>query len=206
MDGLMMDFPLTLAHIFDRAGRYFAQTEIVSRRPDRTIHRSSWGEFHRRAQKLANALLRLGVQPGERVATLGWSHSRHLEAYFAVPLMGGVLHTLNPRLSAQDLSYIVNHAQDAVLFVDDVLLPCLERFRGEVKPRQVIVFGNGSAPPAGMLDYEQLIEPEPPSFTPHLEEEQAAGLCYTSGTTNKPKNILYSHRALVLHSLAAALP
>src|SRR5947207_5928491 len=121
MNGLMMDFPLTIVHLFDRIGRYFAQTELVSRRPDKSIHRTTYGEFHRRTQKLANALRRLGVQPGDRVATLGWNHVRHLEAYFAIPLCGGVLHTLNPRLSAQDLSYIVNHAGDTVLLVDDVL-------------------------------------------------------------------------------------
>lgn len=204
MNGLMMDFPLTLAHIFDRVGRYHTRTEVISRRPDKSIHRSTWGDFHRRAQKLANALRRLGVQPGERVATLAWNHSRHLEAYFGIPLMGGVLHTLNPRLSPQDLTYIMNHAQDAVLFVDDVLLPVFDRFRGEVKPRHIVVFGNA---PEGMIDYEQLIEPELASFSPpRIEEEQAAGICYTSGTTGRPKGVLYSHRALTLHSLASALP
>src|SRR5205085_2543391 len=162
MNGLMMDFPLTLNLIFDRAGRYFADTEIVSRRPDKSIQRTTWGQFHKRAQKLANALVRLGVQPGERVATLAWNHSRHLETYFGIPMMGGILHTLNPRLSAQDLAYIFNDAQDAVLFVDDVLLPVYERFKNEVKPRQVVVFGSAAE---GMVDYEKLIESELASFT-----------------------------------------
>jgi fatty-acyl-CoA synthase len=207
MESLMMDFPLTLSHLFDRAGRYFAKTELVSRRPDKSIHRSTWGEFHKRAQKLANALQRLGVRPGDRVATLGWNHARHLEAYFGIPLMGGVLHTLNPRLSGADLAYIVNHARDRVLLVDDVLLPVWERFQNEVKIEKVIVFGHGAPPPAGMLDYEELIEPELPSFTPvTADEKDAAGICYTSGTTGRPKGVVYSHRALVLHSLAAALP
>ena len=128
MNGLMMEFPLTLAHLFDRVGRFFPTTELVTRRPDKSIHRSSYGEFHARAQKLANALQRLGVKPGDRVATLGWNTSRHLEAYFAVPLTGAVLHTLNPRLSATDLAYIMNHADDQVLLVDDVLYPVFERF------------------------------------------------------------------------------
>jgi fatty-acyl-CoA synthase len=207
MDGLMMDFPLTLAHLFDRAGRYFPRTEIVTRRPDKSLHRTTYGEFHQRAQKFANALTRLGVKPGERVATLGWNSYRHLEAYFAVPLSGAVLHTLNPRLSPQDLAYIVNHADDQVLLVDDVLVPVWERFRHEVRPRHVIVWGDGQAAPAGTIDYEQLIESELPVFdVPRLSEEQAAGLCYTSGTTGRPKGVLYSHRALVLHSLACALP
>jgi fatty-acyl-CoA synthase len=158
-------------------------------------------------QKLANALLRLGMRPGDRVATLGWNSYRHLEAYFAVPLAGGVLHTLNPRLSPQDLTYIVNHADDQMLLLDDVLVPVWERFGKDIRPRHVIVWGNGAPPPPGAVDYEQLIEPEIPSFSfPHLEENQAAATCYTSGTTGRPKGVVYSHRALVLHSIASALP
>jgi fatty-acyl-CoA synthase len=207
MDALMMETPLTLATIFDRAGRYFGKAELVSRRPDKSLDRTTYGQFHARAQKLANALRRLGLRQGDRVATLAWNHSRHLEAYFAVPLAGGVLHTLNPRLSGADLAYIMNHAGDQVLLVDDVLLPCWERFRAEVKPRHVVVWGHGQPAPAGTLDYEELIAPESPSFSPgRIEESQAAGLCYTSGTTGKPKGVLYSHRSIVLHSLASALP
>ncbi len=207
MDGLMMDFPLTLGHVFERVGHYFPATEIVSRQPDKSIHRTTYGEFHRRTQKLANALLRLGVRPGDRVATLGWNHSRHLEAYFAVPLAGAVLHTLNPRLHPADLTYIVNHADDQVLLVDDVLLPAWERFRHDIHPRHVVVWAHGQPAPEGTLDYEQLLEPELASFAiPRIEESQAAAICYTSGTTGKPKGVVYSHRALVLHSLGSALP
>ncbi len=207
MNGLMMDFPLTLVHLFERVGRYFPRTELVTRRPDKSIHRSSYGEFHQRVQKLANALQRLGVKPGDRVATLGWNTVRHLEAYFAVPLTGAVLHTLNPRLSPQDLTYIVNHADDQVLLVDDVLVPVWERFAHEVHPRHVIVWGHGGPQPAGTIDYEQLIAPELPSFAfPRIDENQALGMCYTSGTTGRPKGVVYSHRAVVLHSMASAMP
>jgi fatty-acyl-CoA synthase len=207
MNGLMMNFPLTLAHIFERAGKYFPRTEIVSRRPDKSIHRATYADFHRRARKFANALHRLGLKRGERVATLAWNHGRHLEAYFAIPLAGGVVHTLNPRLSPQELTYIVNHADDKVLLVDDVLLPVLEKFRNYIQPRQVIVWSHGAAAPPGALDYEQLIEPESEDFSAgHIDEEQAAGICYTSGTTGRPKGVLYSHRALVLHSFGIALP
>ncbi len=207
MDGLMMDFPLTLVHLFERVGAYFGSTELVTRRPDRSLHRTTYGEWHERVQRLANALGRLGVKPGDRVATLGWNTSRHLEAYFAIPLTGAVLHTVNPRLGPQDLAYIVNDADDQVLIVDDVLVPVWEKFAKDVHPKHVIVVGNGSPPPPGALDYEQLLAAERPSFAiPRLEEGQALGLCYTSGTTGRPKGVLYSHRAVVLHSLVSALP
>ena len=207
MNGLMMDYPLTLVHLIERAGTYFREQEIVSREPDESLSRTTWGEVHRRVHKLANALCRLGVRPGDRVATLAWNHARHLEAYFAVPSTGAVLHTVNPRLHPSDLAFIVHHAQDQVILVDDVLLPVLEQFRAEVKPRHVVVFGHGRPPPQGMLDYEALIADELSQFEyPRIEEGQAAGLCYTSGTTGRPKGVLYSHRSLVLHSLASALP
>jgi fatty-acyl-CoA synthase len=208
MNGLMMDFPLTLKHILERAGELFGSIEIVSRRPDRSIARSTYLDFYRRSQKLANALKRLGVERGDRVATLAWNHGRHLEAYFGIPLAGGVLHTLNPRLHANDLTYIMNHADDRVLLIDDVLLPVFERFRAEVHPKHVIVWTHGGTTlPEGMYDYEALIEPELPAFVAeNIDENQAAGICYTSGTTGRPKGVVYSHRAIVLHSLVSALP
>jgi fatty-acyl-CoA synthase len=205
MDGLMMDYPLTVPQLLDRAGLYFPEVEVVSRRPDRSLARSSYGEVRRHAHQLAGALTRLGVGRGDRVATLSWNNATHLEAYFGVPLMGGVLHTLNPRLSPEDLSYIVNHAGDSVLLVDDVLLPVLEQVRGQVNLKHVVVWTNGTQAPDGMIDGAELIAAEPEEFTrPRLDELEAAAMCYTSGTTGRPKGVLYSHRAIVLHSLASA--
>lgn len=207
MDGLMMDFPLTLVHLFDRVGAYFSSTELVTRLPDRSLQRTTYGAWHARVQQLANALVKLGVKPGDRVGTLGWNTARHLEAYFGVPLTGAVLHTINPRLGPQDLAYIVNHADDQVLLVDDTLLPVWEKFAKEVHPRHVVVWGHGGAAPAGVLDYEQLIGAERAQFAiPAIDERQALGICYTSGTTGRPKGVVYSHRAVVLHALAEALP
>ncbi len=207
MDALMMDTPLTLKPLFDRAGRLFATRPIAWRRQDGSVARHTYREFHARTQQLANALLRLGLEPGDRVATLGWNHGRHLEAYFAVPLAGLVLHTVNPRLSPQDLAFIVNDAADRVLLIDESLLPVLERFRDQVDLEHVIVWSDTSIHHLGMLDYEELIAWEQPAFTPGpIEEGQAAGLCYTSGTTGRPKGVLYSHRSLVLHSLVSSMP
>ena len=137
---------------------------MVSRRPDRSIARSSYAEVCRRAHQLASGLARLGVARGDRIASLGWNHVRHLEAYFGVPLMGGILHTLNPRLPVEDLAYVINHAGDSVLLVDDVLLPVLERVRDRVSLRHIVVWTNGTSAPAGMIDYEEFIASQSGEF------------------------------------------
>src|SRR5882672_5571574 len=158
MQGTMMQFPLTLDRLLERAGKLFSTVEIVSSRPDNSIHRYTYREMHQRARALAAGLQALGLQRGDRVATLMWNHYAHLEAYFGVPSAGGVLHTLNLRLHPDELVHIINDAQDRWLIVDDVLLPLYEKFRDRVKLQQVFVvpFG-GNCPPSGGDDYECLL-------------------------------------------------
>jgi fatty-acyl-CoA synthase len=209
MAGLTMDYPLTLQAITRRAGALFAGRPVVSRRPDGILHRTNYGECLARARRLSVALERLGVKPGDRVATLCWNHHRHLEAYFAVPAIGAVLHTLNLRLHADELAYIAHHAEDRVLLVDASLVPLLERFRSGVKLEQIVVMSESldTEAPAGAISYEALVSgAEESEFHPREpDEREAAILCYTSGTTAPPKGVLYSHRALVLHSMATAM-
>ena len=203
----MMDFPLTLGHVLERAGRLFPESEIVARMPDKSLHRYRYADFHRRTLSLIAALRRLGLKRGERVATLMWNHHAHLEAYFAIPCMGGVLHTLNLRLAPDDIAYIANHAQDRILIVDDVLLPLYEKIRGQTRFEKVIVVPlSGAAVPTGCENYETLVAGRRAVKLPALKETAPAGLCYTSGTTGRPKGVVYTHRALVLHSFASALP
>src|SRR5438874_3645775 len=204
MRGTMMDFPLTLKTILERAGRQFPKVEIVSRRPDRSVMRSNYRLFSQRARRLASAVTKLGLRPGDRVASMMWNHVGHLEAFFGVPCAGGILHTLNLRLHPQEIATIARHANDRFLLIDDVLLPLFEKFRDQAAFEQVIVvpYGCGTVP-AGFLNYEELLADADADFQfPEIEENDGATMCFTSGTTGFSKGVIYSHRALVLHSLA----
>jgi fatty-acyl-CoA synthase len=208
MKSTMMCSPLLLDCMLERARKLFPGTDIVSALPDGSIHRYTYRDLHRRTRQLAAALQRAGVQRGERVATLMWNEQEHLEAYFGIPAMGGVLHTLNLRLHPDELSFIVNHAEDRFLIVDDVLLDLFEKIRDRVHFERVLVVDHGRGKvPEGYERYEDFIAvPADDWKYPSKEEDEGAAMCYTSGTTGNPKGVLYSHRALALHALTISLP
>ncbi|MGD1081927.1 MAG: long-chain fatty acid--CoA ligase [Candidatus Sulfotelmatobacter sp.] len=208
MKSTMMSSPLILTGMLQRAAKLFPDVEIVSARCDASGHRYAYRDLHRRSRQLSAALERAGVAIGDRVATLMWNEHEHLEAYFGVPAIGAVLHTLNLRLHPEELAYIVNHAEDRFLIVDDVLLDVFEQIRPHVQFERVFVVDHGRGKlPEGSESYEAFLAGagDEPNY-PDLAEDDAAAMCYTSGTTGKPKGVLYSHRAIALHSLAMALP
>jgi len=211
MDGLMMDWPLVIPSILRRAAQFFADKEIVSRLGDGTLQRSNYGELQRRVHRLMNVLRGLGVQPGDRVATFAWNHQRHLELYFAVPSIGAILHTINIRLPDEQLLYIINHAEDRLIFADRSLAGALAEMQRELPTVKKYILMDDRGPEPSLLprpaaDYEELLAdaPERVAF-PDLDENAAAGLCYTSGTTGEPKGALYSHRSTYLHAMAACM-
>ena len=213
MNGSMMQLPLLISSLLVHAERHHGEQEVVSRRVEGDIHRTTFRELASRSRRMANALSRLGVKSGERVATLAWNGYRHFEVYYAASGSGAVLHTLNPRLHPDQLSYIADHAEDKVLFFDLTFLPLVEAVAGRLKTvkRFVAMTDRAHMPAASkipeLLCYEELVEAESDRFAwPELDEAQASSLCYTSGTTGNPKGVLYSHRSTVLHTFAIALP
>jgi fatty-acyl-CoA synthase len=202
MDGLMMNRPLLVKQIAERAETLFGEREVVARTQG-GIERSTYGEIVGRSRRLAAALVELGVRPGDRVASFAWNSLRHLELYLAVPSMGAILHTLNVRLFEDDLRYITDHAGDRVIFLDASLASAMPRFEGV---KHEIVMPDGPGAREGALDYDELVAAGDPGFSfEDLPESSAAAMCYTSGTTGRPKGVLYSHRSIVLHTLGAGL-
>jgi fatty-acyl-CoA synthase len=202
----MSDYQLTLPAILKRAEKLYDKKEIVTRNPDKSFHRYTYADFVRRSKKLAVALGELGLEKSDRIVTLAWNTYQHLEAYFGVPSAGLVLHTLNPRLSYNDLAYIINHAEDRVLLIDETLVELLDGFRDDVNLEHIFVFCADGSAPEGLESYEDLLESadEADFEYPDPDENDAVALCYTSGTTGRPKGSLYSHRSICLHSMALA--
>ena len=209
MKGLMQDWPLRVTTIIDHAARFHGDREIVTRSVEGPITRTTYKEIHLRARKVAQALTKLGVKEGDVVATMAWNTARHLEAWYGIMGMGAVCHTLNPRLFAEQLVYIVNHAEDKIIFLDLTFVPILEGIADQLpKVKAYVIMTDKAHMPATKLKnalcFEEIVEAEDGNFKwAEVDENAACGLCYTSGTTGNPKGVLYSHRSNVLHSMAA---
>ena len=211
MDGLMMDNPLSLIHLFDRATNLFADKQIVTATPSGR-ERLSYGDWGERTRRLGGVLDDLGISDDGRVATFAWNTSRHLELYFAPPCTGRVAHTLNLRLFPDQLTYITNHAEDEVIFVDQsvagLIWPLMDTFD---TVRHVVLMDDGAPAPdadairAEVHDYEELLETAPPVEWTRVDENRAGSMMYTSGTTGDPKGVVYSHRSMVLHTFGAMM-
>jgi fatty-acyl-CoA synthase len=205
MQGLLMDYPLTLTHILERARRLAPRKPIATKIAG-GMHRYTYADMIARAGRLANALNRLDISPDGRVATFAWNNYRHLEIYFGAPCSGRVLHTLNIRLFPDQVVYIANHAEDEIVFVDAALLPALEKLAPQLTTvRHYVVMADGALPATSLpnaISYEELLAAAPPDYDwPRLDENSACAMCYTSGTTGNPKGAVYSHRGMFLHSM-----
>lgn len=211
MEGLMMEVPLLISSLIRHADRYHGDAEIVSRTVEGPVHRYTYRDAHVRARRLARALVRLGVTPGDRIGTLAWNGYRHFELYYAVSGMGAVTHTINPRLFHDQLAYIINHAEDNVVFFDLSFVALVEKLAPACRSvRHWVAMTDrehAPPPPLGLLCYEDLVAAESDDFDwPQFDENTAAALCYTSGTTGNPKGVLFSHRSTILHAYAISLP
>ncbi|MES2319658.1 MAG: 3-(methylthio)propionyl-CoA ligase [Pseudomonadota bacterium] len=211
--GQMMSEPLLISSILDYAARHYPNSDIVSRRVEGDLHRYTYRACQVRAKKMANALTGLGVQMGDRVATLAWNGYRHMELYYAVSGSGAVLHTINPRLHPEQIAYIANHAEDQYLFFDLTFLPLIEAVAAHCKTvKAFVLMADRERMPqetkiANLLCYEDLVAASSDDYAwPLFDENSAASLCYTSGTTGNPKGALYSHRSTVLHAYGSAMP
>jgi len=207
----MMNVPLTISSMIERAEKLFPKKEIVSRTHD-TITTLTYKQLGERTRRLSSALQKLGIKEGERVGTLAWNHHRHVEAYFAIPSIGSVLHTINIRLSAQHISYIIGHAEDRILLVDEDLVPLVEKIQSELLTVQAyIIMTDKKELPETSLEpvyhYEQLLTEGDPDFQflKDIDENTPAGMCYTSATTGNPKGVVYTHRSTVLHCMTLGL-
>src|SRR5436189_3028981 len=209
MQGLMMNMPLMIASLIRHADRYHGDTEIVSRTIEGPIHRYTYADAHARSRRLARALIRLGVGASDRVGTLAWNGHRHFELYYGVSGMGAIVHTINPRLFLEQLVYIVNHAGDRLVFFDLTFTPLVEKLVPLCKGVKawIALTDRAHMPTAAiphLVCYEDLLSAETDDYEwPEFDENTAAGLCYTSGTTGNPKGVLFSHRSNVLHALMA---